>query len=236
MQHLRNSARRWRAPPPVPVLGPALVPLLLALTLFVNVGAAQAPRAVWVVPIDTQITSATVQFVETRLERAGAEQPLAVVFEIDTPGGSVVAAEEIANAILNAPVPTIAVANQALSAGALVAMSAEQLAMLPGGTIGAHGDERARAEGLVSDRDRRYRRVQDGVGDLLGSHHAAPRRVDLEHYRQGLFGGGALEARGDKLRGRRGDLRVDRHHPDGARGLSPPQAREKRQDDEHGEP
>ena len=60
-----------------------------------------------------------------------------MVFEIDTPGGSVAAAEQIANSILNAPVPTIAVANQALSAGALIAMSAEQLAMLPGGTIGA---------------------------------------------------------------------------------------------------
>lgn len=111
--------------------------MLIVLALFAGLGGAQTPRAVWVVPIDTQITSATAQFVATRLERAAAEQPLAVLFEIDTPGGSVVAAEEIANAILNAPVPTVAVANQALSAGALVAMSAEQLAMLPGGTIGA---------------------------------------------------------------------------------------------------
>lgn len=111
--------------------------MLIVLALFAGLGGAQTPRAVWVVPIDTQITSATAQFVATRLERAAAEQPLAVLFEIDTPGGSVVAAEEIANTILNAPVPTVAVANQALSAGALVAMSAEQLAMLPGGTIGA---------------------------------------------------------------------------------------------------
>lgn len=137
MQHPINSVRRRLALALVPVLTPVFVPLLLAVALFASVGIAQTPRAVWVIPIDTQITSATVQFVETRLERAGVEQPLAVVFEIDTPGGSVVAAEEIANAILNAPVPTIAVANQALSAGALVAMSAEQLAMLPGGTIGA---------------------------------------------------------------------------------------------------
>ncbi len=100
-------------------------------------GTAQAQRPVWVVPIEGVISSATAQFIEARLDEAADAQPLAVVFEIDTPGGSVAAAEKIANNILNAPVPTIAVANQALSAGALIAMSAEQLAMLPGGTIGA---------------------------------------------------------------------------------------------------
>ena len=115
---------------------PAQLALLLAL-LSTSSAAVQTPRAVWTIPIDTQITAATVQLVEARLARAADEQPLAVVFEIDTPGGAVVAAEEISNAILNAPVPTIAVANQALSAGALIAMSAEQLAILPGGTIGA---------------------------------------------------------------------------------------------------
>jgi membrane-bound serine protease (ClpP class) len=108
----------------------------LALWLLGS-GLAAAQRPVWVIPIDTQITGATARFVETRLERAATEQPLAVVLEIDTPGGSVIAAEEISNAILNASVPTVAVANQALSAGALIAMSAESLAMLPGGTIGA---------------------------------------------------------------------------------------------------
>ncbi len=96
-----------------------------------------AQRPVWVLPIDGVITPATARFVETQLERAATEQPLAVVFSVDTPGGSVAAAEEIASAILNAPVPTVAVASQALSAGALIAMSAESLAMLPGGAIGA---------------------------------------------------------------------------------------------------
>lgn len=115
----------------------SLVGLGIFLTCFLGWGAAQAQRPVWVVPIEGVISPATAQFVEARLQEAATEEPLAVVFEIDTPGGSVAAAEEIANSILNAPVPTIAVANQALSAGALIAMSAEQLAMLPGGTIGA---------------------------------------------------------------------------------------------------
>ena len=123
MQTLKGFWRTWSL---------ALFTLLIAAW-----GTAQAQRPVWVVPIEGVITPATAQFVETRLGEAATEQPLAVVFEIDTPGGSVAAAEKIANSILNAGVPTIAVANQALSAGALIAMSAEQLAMLPGGTIGA---------------------------------------------------------------------------------------------------
>ena len=110
---------------------------IVAVFIVFTGSAAQAQRPVWVVPIEGVISPAMAQFVETRLDEAATEQPLAVVFEIDTPGGSVAAAEKIANSILNAGVPTIAVANQALSAGALIAMSAEQLAMLPGGTIGA---------------------------------------------------------------------------------------------------
>ncbi len=88
-------------------------------------------------PITGPITPATARFVEARLASAADANPLAVVFDIDTPGGSVAAAQDISSAILNAPLPTIAVADQALSAGALVAMSAENLAMLPGGAVGA---------------------------------------------------------------------------------------------------
>src|SRR5690606_31817288 len=65
-------------------------------------------------------------------------QPLALLFLIDTPGGQVSAMERIVDAImLEAQVPTLAVVRNAFSAGALIAMSAEQLAMLPGSSIGA---------------------------------------------------------------------------------------------------
>lgn len=114
--------------------------LLRVLALLCSLQAAaevRAQAAVWVVPIEGEITPATRQFVADALERARDAQPLAVVFEIDTPGGRVTSAEEISQDILNADLPTIAVASEALSAGALVAMSAEELAMLPGGTIGA---------------------------------------------------------------------------------------------------
>ena len=116
---------------------------LLFLSLFhsVSVTSAQAApvgSSVWVVPIDSEITPATAQFVERRIEEANDAQPLALVFLINTPGGRIDAAQRISDAILQrATVPTFAVVESALSAGALIAMSTEQIAMLPGSEIGA---------------------------------------------------------------------------------------------------
>ena len=93
---------------------------------------------VWVVVIDSEITPATAQFVERRIEEANEAQPLALAFLINTPGGRIDAAQRISDAILQrATMPTLAVVESALSAGALIAMSAEQVAMLPGSEIGA---------------------------------------------------------------------------------------------------
>lgn len=120
-------------------LARALPALLTAALALFSVSTAQPARdAVWLIPIETEITPATTQFVRSRIELANEEQPLALLFLIDTPGGQVSAMERIVDAImLEAQVPTLAVVRNAFSAGALIAMSAEQLAMLPGSSIGA---------------------------------------------------------------------------------------------------
>ena len=101
-------------------------------------GVAQDRDAVWILPIDTEITPATAQFVVSRIERANEERPLAVLLRIDTPGGRVDSMQRIVDTLLNdARVPVLAVVQNAFSAGALIAMAAEQLAMLPGASIGA---------------------------------------------------------------------------------------------------
>jgi len=118
----------------------AVVVLVLALAGagWVRGQTATAGNEVWLLPIDTEITAATTTFVRTRIERANREQPLAVVLYLDTPGGAVNAMQDIVGVILHeARVPTIAVVQNAFSAGALIAMSAERLAMLPGSSIGA---------------------------------------------------------------------------------------------------
>ncbi len=115
--------------------------LLLALVvLLAGVAGAQAVTAdtIWVVPIETAITPATAHFVQARIDRANAERPLALLFLIDTPGGQISAMQGIVDDILNrAQVPTLGVVRNAFSAGALIAMSVEKLAMLPGSSIGA---------------------------------------------------------------------------------------------------
>ena len=93
---------------------------------------------VWVIPVEGEINPATAQFIRSRIEQANQERPLALLFELDTPGGLVTAMETIVDDILTrAEVPTMAVVRNAFSAGALIAMSAQQLAMLPGSAIGA---------------------------------------------------------------------------------------------------
>ncbi|MDQ3397575.1 MAG: ATP-dependent Clp protease proteolytic subunit [Deinococcota bacterium] len=97
-----------------------------------------ARNTVWVIPIDADISPGLSAFVINRIDRANEAQPLALVFEINTPGGQVSAMNTIVDAILTrAQVPTIAVVENAFSAGALIAMSADSLAMLPGSSIGA---------------------------------------------------------------------------------------------------
>ena len=120
--------------------------LALGLVAMTVLAAALPPRAsaqaetnaVWLIPIEGEISSATAQFVRSRIDRANRERPLALLFVIDTPGGAVPAMQRIVDDILNrAELPTMAVVRNAFSAGALIAMATEQLAMLPGSAIGA---------------------------------------------------------------------------------------------------
>ena len=94
--------------------------------------------AVWVIPIESEISAATAAFVRARVDRANRERPLALVLYLDTPGGQIAAMQRIVDDVLSrAEVPTLAVVRNAFSAGALIAMAAEQVAMLPGSAIGA---------------------------------------------------------------------------------------------------
>lgn len=117
-----------------------LVPLLAIVFAALAWGPvrAQEADAVWILPIDTEITPATAQFVASRVERANEVRPLALLLRIDTPGGRVDSMQRIVDSLMNdARVPVLAVVENAFSAGALIAMAAEQLAMLPGASIGA---------------------------------------------------------------------------------------------------
>ncbi len=91
----------------------------------------------YLIPIEGEIDPALAVFVDQALSRAEAEGASGVAFLVNTPGGRVDAAIKISDRILETPLPTLAVVKNAFSAGALIALSAEQVAMLPGSEIGA---------------------------------------------------------------------------------------------------
>ncbi len=91
-----------------------------------------------IVPIHGTIDAGVAHLVERSIADAKANGARAVVLDIDTFGGLVSAATEIRDAELGATVPVYAyVGARAWSAGALIALAAERLAMAPGSSIGA---------------------------------------------------------------------------------------------------
>jgi membrane-bound serine protease (ClpP class) len=87
--------------------------------------------------VEGEIQSSSAELLKKQIDQANVEQRPLIVIEIETPGGRVDAAIEMSDAIVSSKVPTLAVVRNAFSAGALIAMSAEQLAMLPASEIGA---------------------------------------------------------------------------------------------------
>jgi membrane-bound serine protease (ClpP class) len=98
----------------------------------------EMPAVVYVVPIEGVVDLGLAPYVRRVLQEAQDQGAAAVVLEINTFGGRVDAAVQIRDAVLTAPVRTIAFVNKrAISAGALIALSAEKIVMAGGGTIGA---------------------------------------------------------------------------------------------------
>lgn len=122
------------------LLGRAVVVLLLAAAVApVAVTRADSARpVVYVAPVEGMIDLGLAPFVERVLDTATRERAAAVVLEINTFGGRVDAAVVIRDALLRTPTRTVAFVNKrAISAGALIALASEKIAMADGGTIGA---------------------------------------------------------------------------------------------------
>lgn len=118
------------------------VRLLIGIGLFatfcLNGPSHAQPAVVYVVPIEGIIDLGLAPFVQRVLGEAADAGAAAVILEINTFGGRVDAAVLIRDALLNARVNTVAFVNKrAISAGALITLSAEKIVMANGGTIGA---------------------------------------------------------------------------------------------------
>jgi membrane-bound serine protease (ClpP class) len=113
--------------------------LLLTGLAAGSLPSAQPSRSlVYVVPIDGAIDLGLAPFLARTIRDAEQAGAAAVLLDINTFGGRVDAAVVMRDALLDAPLRTIAFVNpRAISAGALLALATETIVMSSGGTIGA---------------------------------------------------------------------------------------------------
>lgn len=98
-------------------------------------------QTVAVIRIDGGINPAIGDYVETSIAKARDDGAVALVIELDTPGGLVSTTKDIVTALLNAEVPVVVFVSPrgawAASAGTFITLAGHVAAMAPGSTIGA---------------------------------------------------------------------------------------------------
>lgn len=102
-----------------------------------HTGNANADK-VYIVPLQNEVEKGLSNFLKRAIKTAEKDGAEAIIFDINTPGGAVDAADEIGNTFANTELETIAfVNNRALSAGAFISLNADEIYMVPGATMGA---------------------------------------------------------------------------------------------------
>lgn len=136
---------------------------------------ADPPPRVLVAVLDGDVNPVTQDYLQDVMERAEDEDAAAVVIEMDTPGGLGSSMREIVQTMLNLEIPVIVyVAPQgssADSAGAVIGMAADVLAMAPQTNIGSSTPIQATGEDFQEDLRKKV--VNDAaayVGELAREH------------------------------------------------------------------
>jgi len=143
----------------------------LAWALLASSAHAQAP--VYRVPVTGVVELGLAPFIERSLEEAEAAGASAVILDMDTPGGRVDAAQRIADALQDSPVPVYTLVNRrAFSAGALIALATDEIYMRPGSVLGAatpvDGSGEKASEKIVSAMRSEMRALAEARAWILG--------------------------------------------------------------------
>lgn len=130
---------------------------------------AQEPGSVYRVPVTGVVELGLAPFIERSVAEAAAAGAVAVVLDMDTPGGRVDAAERISDALTDSPIPVYTLVNRrAFSAGALIALSTDRIYMRPGSVIGAatpvDGSGQKAPEKIVSAMRSEMRALAEAAG------------------------------------------------------------------------
>jgi len=98
---------------------------------------ANTSGVVYIIPIRGMIEPALLYVIRRGLDEARAQDAKAIIFVMDTPGGTLNAANEIVRTIQHIEVPTYTfVEKDAFSAGAIIALATDHIYMAPGSVIG----------------------------------------------------------------------------------------------------
>lgn len=113
---------------------------LITLLLTINIFTLQAKDIVYWVPQFSEfkeINESDLLFLKKTLRKAEAENAKAVICELDTPGGRIDVALRYISIFAKSNVPTVVYLNpQGISAGMIIALGADKIAINPMGVIG----------------------------------------------------------------------------------------------------
>lgn len=133
------------------------------------------PGTVYIIPIHKVIDTSLIFVIRRGLNEAEGQGAEAIIFDMDTPGGRVDAAEEILSMLRGIKVPTYTLVNpNAISAGAIIAMATEHIYMTPGSKI---GDAMPIMIGLTGD----VQPMPESVEEKQVSYVAAMIRAAAQH-------------------------------------------------------
>jgi membrane-bound serine protease (ClpP class) len=123
---------------------------------------------VYRIPVTGVVELGLAPFIARSLEEARDAGAVAAVLDIDTPGGRVDAAEQIADALGDSEIPVYAFVNRrALSAGALIALATDRIYMRPASSLGAAtpitGDGEKASEKMVSAMRSEFRALAEAA-------------------------------------------------------------------------
>ena len=108
------------------------------LILFFQYFVSNSQITVYQIDITKEIGSTTWRYLRAGLHQAQEQNAKAVILRLNTYGGTVVHADSMRTAILNAPIPVYAfVDNNAASAGALIAIACDSIYMRSSASMGA---------------------------------------------------------------------------------------------------
>lgn len=97
-------------------------------------------KIVYVIPVEREVERGLEAFLTRTTEEAAEAGADHIIFEIDTPGGRVDSAGQIASLLQGLDIPTTSfIINEALSAGSYIALNTDYIYMRPHATMGASG-------------------------------------------------------------------------------------------------